>query len=160
MRHRLDKDGKRYGKVIEYRLSELRAVELLEDLCHEMDKYTLVPRNATGSQDQEQQVHWVQYKGEGTVTGVTWPPEHERELHSKHLTTFCGILLEEHEEEVLAALQADTLLGPAGVAPVLCQQISKRCAGKNYGHDGNGSSSSSATDAATTDTVVTVHKEL
>ena len=54
------------------RLSELRAVELLEDLCEEMDKYTLVPRNATDSQDQEQQVQWVQYKGEGTITGFTW----------------------------------------------------------------------------------------
>lgn len=33
LRHRLDKHGKRYGKVIAYKLSELRAVELLDDLC-------------------------------------------------------------------------------------------------------------------------------
>jgi hypothetical protein len=36
LRHRLDERGKRYGKVIEYRLSELRAVELLDGLCEEV----------------------------------------------------------------------------------------------------------------------------
>ena len=33
LRHRLDERGKRYGKVIAYKLSELRAVELLDELC-------------------------------------------------------------------------------------------------------------------------------
>ena len=33
MRHRLDSKGQRQGKLIDYRVSELRVVELLDDLC-------------------------------------------------------------------------------------------------------------------------------
>jgi hypothetical protein len=35
MRHRLDKDGKRYGKIIDYKLSELRIDALLTTLCQD-----------------------------------------------------------------------------------------------------------------------------
>jgi TLR4 regulator and MIR-interacting MSAP len=42
MRHRLDKNGQRYGKVIDYRVSEQRAVNLLDGLCSAMDDYTIV----------------------------------------------------------------------------------------------------------------------
>ena len=41
VRHRLDKDGKRFGKVIDFAISELRAVEIIEDICEEMGKYQL-----------------------------------------------------------------------------------------------------------------------
>eukprot|EP00882_Tetradesmus_deserticola_P020670 GHRQ01022333.1.p1 GENE.GHRQ01022333.1~~GHRQ01022333.1.p1 ORF type:complete len:175 (+),score=72.93 GHRQ01022333.1:272-796(+) len=42
MRHRLDKDGNRYGKILDYKVSEQRAVNLLDDLCSTMDDYTLI----------------------------------------------------------------------------------------------------------------------
>ncbi|XP_061969733.1 uncharacterized protein LOC133692655 [Populus nigra] len=41
MRHRLDSKGQRKGKVIAYRVSELRVVELLDGLCDKMEDYTL-----------------------------------------------------------------------------------------------------------------------
>lgn len=42
MRGRLDSKGKRYGKLIEYKVSELRFVELLEGLCDAVgEKYGL-----------------------------------------------------------------------------------------------------------------------
>uniref|UniRef100_A0A6N2K3C5 DUF3456 domain-containing protein n=1 Tax=Salix viminalis TaxID=40686 RepID=A0A6N2K3C5_SALVM len=41
MRHRLDSKGQRKGKVIDYRVSELRVVELLDGLCDKMQDYTL-----------------------------------------------------------------------------------------------------------------------
>ncbi|KAJ6399760.1 hypothetical protein OIU77_020336 [Salix suchowensis] len=41
MRHRLDSKGQRRGKVIDYRVSELRVVELLDGLCDKMQDYTL-----------------------------------------------------------------------------------------------------------------------
>ncbi|KAL9395374.1 hypothetical protein Peur_009627 [Populus x canadensis] len=41
MRHRLDSKGQRKGKVIAYRVSELRVVELFDGLCDKMEDYTL-----------------------------------------------------------------------------------------------------------------------
>ncbi|KAG0484046.1 hypothetical protein HPP92_012130 [Vanilla planifolia] len=41
MRHRLDSKGQRQGKLIDYRESELRVVELLDGLCEKMQDYTM-----------------------------------------------------------------------------------------------------------------------
>ncbi|PNX79028.1 canopy-like protein, partial [Trifolium pratense] len=41
MRHRLDSKGQRQGKLIDYRISELRVVDLLDGLCDKMQDYTL-----------------------------------------------------------------------------------------------------------------------
>lgn len=67
------------------------------------------------------------------------PDKAEEQLRIKQLTTFCGLLLESHEEEVMEALMSDGF--SEGVTPVLCQQITSRCKGKDY-------SSSSSTDSA------------
>ena len=62
--------------VITYRVSEIRAVNLLEDLCDAMSDYTLVTpsssdANITEATEQQQQQQqgpaWVKYKGEGSV---------------------------------------------------------------------------------------------
>lgn len=58
------------------------------------------------------------------------PAKPEEELRVKQLKTFCGMLLESKEEEVVEALMTDQFA--AGVAPVLCQQITSRCQGKVY----------------------------
>lgn len=66
-----------------HRLSEIRAVELLEDLCDAMSDYTIItPTNSPDSsssssetdgsnaaEQQEQQQHpiWVKYRGEGST---------------------------------------------------------------------------------------------
>jgi hypothetical protein len=58
------------------RVSEIRAVNLLEDLCDAMDDYTLVtPKksdvdsdsSSSGSTEQQQHPVWVKYKGEGST---------------------------------------------------------------------------------------------
>eukprot|EP00243_Klebsormidium_subtile_P011663 TRINITY_DN6709_c0_g1_i1.p1 TRINITY_DN6709_c0_g1~~TRINITY_DN6709_c0_g1_i1.p1 ORF type:complete len:111 (-),score=0.87 TRINITY_DN6709_c0_g1_i1:212-544(-) len=41
LRHRLDSKGQREGRVIDYRVSELRAFELLEGLCRATKAYRL-----------------------------------------------------------------------------------------------------------------------
>ncbi|KZV40848.1 hypothetical protein F511_29200 [Dorcoceras hygrometricum] len=46
MRHRLDSKGQREGKLIDYRVSELRVVELLDGLCEKMQDYTLEKVNS------------------------------------------------------------------------------------------------------------------
>lgn len=54
-RHRLDKDGKRYGKVIEYKLSELRMIELIDTLCDHVPDHQLAAANETAGTPQR----WV-----------------------------------------------------------------------------------------------------
>lgn len=69
------------------------------------------------------------------------PGKAEEQLRKKQLTTFCGMLLESHEEEVVEALLSDQF-STAGVTPVLCQQITARCKGRDYssseGSEGSG----------------------
>ena len=70
MRHRLDPNGKRWGPVIEYKISELRMTELMDDLCEEeMDQYTLWPRPDQPVLKPGKPVGiepgWLRYKGEG-----------------------------------------------------------------------------------------------
>lgn len=57
------------------RVSEIRAVNLLEDLCEAMEDYTLVTpsssstadSNSTLAEQQPLQSTWVKYKGDGSV---------------------------------------------------------------------------------------------
>lgn len=58
------------------------------------------------------------------------PEKPEEQLRVKQLTTFCGLLLEGHEEEVVEALMTDQF--SQGVTQVLCQQITSRCKDKDY----------------------------
>ena len=58
-------------------MSEIRAVNLLEDLCEAMEDYTLVTPGSSSStadsnstateQQQPQQPTWVKYKGDGSA---------------------------------------------------------------------------------------------
>ncbi|WIA40454.1 hypothetical protein OEZ86_013810 [Tetradesmus obliquus] len=179
MRHRLDKDGNRYGKILDYKVSEQRAVNLLDDLCSTMDDYTMVAQedssSSTGSENAATaaaaeaandsssdspagssskkkkkgkkksskagaatkagagELVWVKYKGEGGVNmpKAKRPHAGEEELRQKQLQTFCGMMLERYEEEVLEALTSDAF-SSQGAAPVLCQRISSKCKGKQY----------------------------
>eukprot|EP00879_Flechtneria_rotunda_P005224 GHRR01005507.1.p1 GENE.GHRR01005507.1~~GHRR01005507.1.p1 ORF type:complete len:301 (+),score=79.80 GHRR01005507.1:153-1055(+) len=162
MRHRLDKDGNRYGKVINYKVSELRAVNLLDDLCSVMEQYTIITQepghssssgnNKNGSSDTDssdaansgskhqaggscsrKQLVWVKHKGEGSIKVAKnqRPDKNEEEMRVKQLQSFCGLMLEDHEDAVVEALTSDEFYNQ-GVAPVLCQQITSKCKGKQY----------------------------
>lgn len=48
------------------RVSELRAVELLDDLCDAMNSYTLLPHNNTNNADVDMQ--WIKHKGQGAAS--------------------------------------------------------------------------------------------
>lgn len=186
LRHRLDKHGKRYGRVIDYKLSELRAVELLEGLCEAAGKaHALVeaeapavaadadadapggaaaavePDEATATAAAQPVRSWVRTSGGGGMRrlgelGASLPPaDVERHMHSE-LTTFCGALIDRHEDDVVSALQRGELNtggggggedggggggdgdnddeggdgdggGTGGVAVALCERIARRC---------------------------------
>ena len=65
-RHRLDKDGKKYGKLIKYELSELRMIELLDDLCEGLPNYELAAVNETAGTPES----WLQRAGGRPGTGA------------------------------------------------------------------------------------------
>ncbi|GFH26453.1 uncharacterized protein LOC107419784 [Haematococcus lacustris] len=62
MRHRLDAQGNRQGRVIDYRMSELRAVELLDNLCTRMKQWTLVKINTTNDAGEVGGRSWCRHK--------------------------------------------------------------------------------------------------
>ena len=90
MRGRLDSKGVRYGKLIDYKVSELRFVELLEGLCDDVGE-------SYGFRDGV----WVKGKSSGRTA--------ERKALRKELEGYCHRVVEEQEELLQAALYAGTL---------------------------------------------------
>lgn len=114
MRHRLDAKGQRQGKLIDYRISELRVVELLDDLCEKMQDYTL--RIFPDSHEWYKVGSWDNLRTN----------KQEARAHSKDISSYCGRLLEETEDE-LAELIKKGSVKVGDVSKVLCQDLSKHC---------------------------------
>ncbi|XP_052202307.1 uncharacterized protein LOC127808037 isoform X2 [Diospyros lotus] len=124
MRHRLDSKGQREGKLIDYRVSELRVVELLDGLCEKMQDYTL---RKIASTEQE----WIKVDNWDNLT----IDKQEARAYSKDMSTYCGRLLEETEDE-LAELIKKGSVKAGGVSKVLCQDLSKHCSLTSKVHEG------------------------
>ncbi|CAO2833709.1 unnamed protein product [Amaranthus hypochondriacus] len=120
LRNRLDSKGQRRGKVIDYRVSELRAVELLDGLCEKMLDYTL---QKTDSKRQG----WIKVNSWENLT----INKQEARAHSKDLSSYCGRLLEETEDELAELIKKGSVEAGA-VAKVLCEDLSQHCR-KNSG---------------------------
>ncbi|XP_044511285.1 uncharacterized protein LOC123229498 isoform X1 [Mangifera indica] len=115
MRHRLDSKGQRVGKVIDYRVSELRVVELLEGLCDKMLDYTLEKVDSTRRE-------WLKVDHWDNLT----ISKQEAKAYAKDISSYCGRLLEETEDE-LAELIKKGSIQAGDVNKVLCQDLSKQC---------------------------------
>ncbi|KAM7259815.1 hypothetical protein ACFE04_015556 [Oxalis oulophora] len=114
LRHRLDSKGQREGKLIDYRMSELRVVELLDGLCDKMQDYTLEKVDSTTQL-------WVKVPSWETVAN-----KQEAKAYAKDISSYCGRLLEETEDELTESIKkGDVKVG--GVSKVLCQDLSKHC---------------------------------
>lgn len=100
-RSRLDADGKRIGKIVKFEVSELRAIELLDDLCNEMKKYTL---------DEENGFDWKIRQGPETAT---------TRHHSRSLVSSCSDILGEWEDELSKAIRSGKAT-PDSVDELLC----------------------------------------
>ncbi|KAL3830526.1 hypothetical protein ACJIZ3_019328 [Penstemon smallii] len=130
MRHRLDSKGQRQGKLIDYRVSELRVVDLLDGLCEKMQDYTLE------KVDSSRQV-WIKVNNWDDLK----TSKQEARAYSKDISTFCGRLLEETEDEVnlmplflvnyfLAVLSESIKKGSVKVgevSKVLCKDLGRYC---------------------------------
>ncbi|CAA7410684.1 unnamed protein product [Spirodela intermedia] len=115
MRHRLDSRGQREGKVIDYKISELRVVDLLDGLCEKMQDYTL---KKSDSVKQE----WIRVK-DWDAFGADKP---EARAHSKIISSYCGRLIDETEDELAEKIKKGSVRA-GEVSRVLCQELSKHC---------------------------------
>ncbi|XP_073024973.1 uncharacterized protein [Primulina eburnea] len=116
MRHRLDSKGQREGKLIDYRVSELRVVELLDGLCEKMQDYTLEKVNS-GREEWIKVNNWDNFETSN---------KQEARAYSKDISTFCGRLLEETEDELSEAIKKGSIQ-VGEVSKVLCHDLSRYC---------------------------------
>ncbi|KAL9358416.1 hypothetical protein Peur_046539 [Populus x canadensis] len=122
MRHRLDSKGQCKGKVIDYRVSELRVVELLDGLCDKMEDYTLEKVDS-------KRYEWVRVDSWDNLSD-----KQEAKAYSKDLSSYCGRLLEETEDE-LAELIKKGSVKVGGLSKILCQDLSKHCKQSSDSHE-------------------------
>ncbi|KAF8084744.1 hypothetical protein N665_0704s0009 [Sinapis alba] len=114
LRNRLNSKGQREGKVIDYRMSDLRVVDLLDGLCDRMQDYTL---RKVESKNRE----WVKVESFDNLTN-----KQEAKAHANDISTYCGRLLEETEDELAEVIKNGSLkVGDA--RKVLCQTLSTHC---------------------------------
>ncbi|KAF7077274.1 hypothetical protein CFC21_081843 [Triticum aestivum] len=116
LRNRLNSKGQREGKVIDYRVSELRIVELLDDLCDKMQDYTL-QKLESGEKEWVKVPSWSSFQTDKKAAA---------RAHSKNLSSYCGRLLEETEDELAEWIKTSSAES-ADVSQALCQDISKHC---------------------------------
>ncbi|WVZ78184.1 hypothetical protein U9M48_025935 [Paspalum notatum var. saurae] len=121
LRNRLNSKGQREGKVIDYRVSELRVVELLDGLCDRMQDYTL-QKLESGEKGWVKVTDWNSFQTEKKAAA---------RAHSKNLSTFCGRLLEETEDELAEWIKASSTESE-NVSKALCEDISKHCRSSRY----------------------------
>nr|GLL32372.1 protein seele isoform X2 [Ipomoea trifida] len=119
MRHRLDSKGQREGKLIDYRVSDLRVVELLDELCEKMQDYTL-EKVDSGTKVWTKVNDWDKLKTN----------KQEARAHSKAISSFCGRLLEDTEDELSELIKKGSVK-VGGVSKILCEDLSKFCHGKS-----------------------------
>ena len=97
----MDSKGERYGKVLDFRHSELRVVELLDGLCSKMADYALWTPEEEGRPAQ-----WVRVSGdrrhEEAAADETLQGAKAKVL-SREIEGFCAVLIESAEDEVRAA---------------------------------------------------------
>ena len=114
MRGRLDSKGVRYGKLIDYKVSELRFVELLETLCDDVgEKFGL---------DASLGAWTAGAKSAGKLA--------ERKALRKELEGYCHRLVEAQEDALQEALYAGVLENES-VEELMCRAYAPRdCEGE------------------------------
>ncbi|XP_050377365.1 uncharacterized protein LOC126794646 isoform X2 [Argentina anserina] len=110
------------------RVSELRVVELLDGLCDKMQDYTL-----SNKRDSNRPV-WIKVRDWDNLT----IDKQEAKAYSKDISTYCGRLLEETEDEIAELIKKGSL-GVGDVSKVLCQDLSKHCSKTSISDEKNGS---------------------
>uniref|UniRef100_A0A803N9E3 DUF3456 domain-containing protein n=1 Tax=Chenopodium quinoa TaxID=63459 RepID=A0A803N9E3_CHEQI len=124
LRNRLDSKGQRRGKVIDYRVSELRVVELLDGLCEKMQDYTL--QKASKKPEHILKIYhpivegcWSKLKMRQVSGSLLSESTHVEYLYIDH-SDFSLVLQ-------LAELIKNGSVELAAVGKVLCEDLSQHC---------------------------------
>lgn len=123
MRNRLNSEGKREGRMIDYRVSELRAVEILDGFCKKMDKYALL------EMDDSKRRLWSTWRNYAPRAN-TDTKKLIREEQGKEIKRWCERLLEDKEDEITAALLSGELNVESDASSILCTRVSSSCKAK------------------------------
>ena len=127
-RHRLDGDGKRYGKVIEFAVSELRAIELLEGLCNGMEKYQIVPPGIpTGLPER-----WARSTDAAALATAPKPSTQELKGQRRTLKNACSDIVGRWEDDLAVAIR-DGKADAGSVRDVLCAELGGYCSASGSG---------------------------
>ena len=92
----------RVGKVVNYAISELRSIELLEGLCMNMDDYKL----SKTKQGVPTYIKVNNHGGSFTVDGTMTLGGDQSSVDSVKLHSYCDLLLELYEEDFEAAVRS------------------------------------------------------
>jgi hypothetical protein len=121
LKGRIDPNGKRIGKRIPYKLSEMRVFDLLEDLCRDVKEgYQLTPRKPKT---------WASTAWMEEPKRNAWKSDAKLQHQHTQIGSYCDQLLDEHDEALTAALQAAAADDDEVPVPqLLCRQVAKQCA--------------------------------
>ncbi|EFN51732.1 hypothetical protein CHLNCDRAFT_54952 [Chlorella variabilis] len=109
-------EGKRWGKVIDYKMSELRVIHLLDDLCDAMSKYELFD---DGNGTQRWALSGSRFAGKNPSVEVT-------KQQRRELTNYCHDVLERHEDELSHALR-NSLIDTDTASDFICLSTANHC---------------------------------
>ena len=121
LKGRIDPDGKRIGKRIPYKLSEMRVFDLLEDLCGDVkDGYQLTPRKPKT---------WASTAWMEEAKRNAWKKDARLQHQHTQIGNYCDQLLDENDEDLTVALQDAAKDEVEVVAKqLLCRRVTKECA--------------------------------
>jgi hypothetical protein len=117
-RHRLDANGKRWGKLIDFRISELRVIELIDGLCDEMDKYQLT------SSDDEQK--WILSSDAALSNGASVVVKEELKEQRRVLKNQCSDIIGSWEDDIAEAITSGKAESES-IRNLLCVGLGKYC---------------------------------
>lgn len=101
----------------------MRVVELLDGLCEKMQDYTL-EKLSSGTQVWIRVLNW----------DILKTNKQEAKAHSKDISSFCGRLLEETEDELSELIKKGSVK-VGDVNKVLCEDLTKYCQKTSSGYD-------------------------
>lgn len=123
---RLGANGKRDEKVIDWRTSETRVIDILEEVCKGMDSYSL--SNWQDNKKGGVPMHW-QKVGIGNDMIITEAVTlgASNDLQKKELSNWCYATVEKNEDAIVQAIQSER----DDLTFFICEDKAKACVGED-----------------------------
>lgn len=123
LRGRLLPSGKRVGKMVDYGMSELRAMEITEGICRNMKDYVRVQGDAG-----DKFMKISNADGPISITGLMNLGGEDGEAYKRALRVRCDHIIEEYEEEITELIRkAEPGEGVNDADSQLCVKMTSEC---------------------------------